>query len=89
MSSIAVDNPDLVIDWFATYPDAERKRRPAGNCPHACEHRMLSVVAWGPSLTHYELRICTDDGCQGNCRGWCAPATYDRLCAIDWKLLGG
>ena len=88
MGSIAVDNPDIVIDWLASYPEAERQRRPARDCPHACRHRILAVVAWGPSLTHYELRICKDpDGCQGNCRGWCGPPTYDRIRTIDWKLL--
>ena len=48
---------------------------------------MLKVVGWGPDLTRYELRTCEDEGCGGNCRGWSGPATYDRLCTIDWKLL--
>jgi hypothetical protein len=87
MGSIAVDNPDCVIDWFPDYPESEQARKIIGDCPHPCRHRILKVVGWGPSLRHYELRICQDDGCAGNCRGWCGPATYARICTIDWKLL--
>jgi hypothetical protein len=86
MGFIAIDHPDEVIHWFAAYPESERARGVAGECPHACQHRILKVVGWGPDLTRYELHVC-DDVCQGNCRGWSGPATYDRLATIDWKLL--
>ena len=86
MGSIAVDNPDVVIDWFPDYPESERARKVTGDCPHPCEHRILKVVGWGPDLTRYELSVC-EDVCAGDCRGWHAPATYDRLRTIDWKLL--
>jgi hypothetical protein len=84
-ASIALDHPGD-LSWVEDYPESERQRRVAGDCPHACMHRFLQVVAWGPDLTRYELRICTDV-CAGNCRGWSGPATYDRLMTIDWKLL--
>ena len=86
MDSIGIDNPDEVITWFAGYPAGERARKITGECPHACPHRILRVVGWGPDLEHYELRICRDI-CAGNCRGWCAPATYARVRTIDWKML--
>ena len=87
MGSIAVDNPDCVIDWFPDYPESERARKIIGDCPHACKHRILKIVGWGPSLTHYELLICRDDGCQGNCRQWDGVGTYESRKAIRWKLL--
>jgi hypothetical protein len=89
MGSIAVDNRDTVIDWFPDYPEAERSRRPVGDCPHTCQHRLTKVVGWGPSLKHYELHIC-QDACQGNCRGWMAgtgASSYELHCRIAWKLL--
>jgi hypothetical protein len=35
-------------------------------CDHDCPHNALSVVAWGPDRTHYELNHC--DRC--GCRAW-------------------
>jgi hypothetical protein len=87
MKLTLIDNPDVVIDWFDDYPQSERDRRPIGSCPHACAHPILRVVGWGPTLRHYELRIC-EDRCAGNCRGWCGPPTLARLMAIEWKMLG-
>ena len=29
MGSIAVDNPDVVCDWFPDYPESERTRKVA------------------------------------------------------------
>lgn len=40
-----------------------------GPCPHDCEHRHLSVIAWGPDWQRYELIQC-DMVCDGQCRGW-------------------
>jgi hypothetical protein len=91
VSHIAIDHPDEVIHWFACHPESERARPVIGDCPHACDHLGTTVVGWGPDLAHYELVICDGftSGCEGNCRGWCAaPAGYDQLAAIDWKLLG-
>ena len=80
MSFIHIDHPGEVIHWFRSHPESEQERRPAGECPHACRHLATAVVGWGPDLEHYELVICTDDGCQGNCRGWCAaPAVVVPL----------
>jgi hypothetical protein len=90
MSFVHVDHPDEVIHWFKVYPETEQQRRPIGDCPHACPHMQTAVIGWGPDLQHYELIICTDSGCRGNCRGWVgAPVTYDQLCAVDWKVLDG
>lgn len=66
---VAIENPDVVIDWFADYREPQRSRKPVGPCPHACEHRVIAIVAWGPDLAHYELAVC-NDGCGGDCRGW-------------------
>lgn len=68
-SFVHVDHPDVVIHWFASYPEAQRTRRPIGPCPHDCEHRQTSVVGWGPDLAHYELIQC-DEVCAGQCRAW-------------------
>ena len=86
MSSIALDHPGD-LSWFPGYPEAERRRIPSGDCPHPCQHRILKVVAWGPDMAHYELSVCQDYGCQGNCRAWHGPSTYERLMTMDWKLL--
>lgn len=89
MAFISIDHPDEVIHWFAVYPDGERERPVIGDCPHECRHMGTAVVGWGPDLAHYELVRCDDDGCRGNCRGWCAaPAGYKELTSIGWKLLG-
>jgi hypothetical protein len=91
VTSIAIDHPDEVIHWFADYPEAERARRPVGDCPHDCEHWMTAVVGWGPDLKHYELVRCdVKDGCNKNCRGWMAAAgasSYELHRRIEWKLL--
>lgn len=55
------------VRWFAGY-DAKPI---VGPCPHTCQHRDSRVIAWGPSLRHYELIQCDDeDGCQQRCRAW-------------------
>jgi hypothetical protein len=88
VSHVAIDHPDEVIHWFACYPEAERARRIAGDCPHDCRHMGTAVVGWGPDREHHELLTCTDSGCQGNCRGWLpAPGTYQQIVSIDWKAL--
>jgi hypothetical protein len=88
VSFVAVDYPDEVIHWFAVYPESERRRRITGPCLHDCKHLGTAVVGWGPDLQHYELVRCDDDGCRGNCRGWCAaPAGYKQLTSIDWRRL--
>jgi len=92
MSLVMVDNPDCVIDWFASYPEAERARKVAGDCPHECPHNVTSTVGWGPDLEHYELVVCdVTGGCDGNCRGWMAgtgATSYELHRRIGWKLLG-
>lgn len=86
MSHAAISQPDEVIHWFASWPEAQRGRPVLGDCPHArCPHVATTVVGWGPDLAHYELVVCDSDGCQGNCRGWAAAGQYT---GIDWKLLG-
>lgn len=71
-SFVHVDNPDTVINWFASYPEPQRARKPTGPCPHDCEHRQTAVVGYGPDLKHYELIVCEDTGCSGDCRAWLA-----------------
>lgn len=92
MSAIAVDYPDEVIHWFASYPDAERTRPVIGDCTHDCPHNMTATVGWGPDLKHYELHRCdVRDGCNRDCRGWMAgtgATSYELHQGIDWKLLG-
>jgi hypothetical protein len=51
------------IHWFHGYGPVELSGE---ECAHDCAHRGLSVIAWGPSLVHYELVECTD--CR--CRAW-------------------
>jgi len=68
-SHVSIDHPDTVIHWFAGYPQEQRRLIAAGPCPHICEHRGTSVVAWGSDLEHYELIVC-DDACAGRCRAW-------------------
>jgi hypothetical protein len=86
---MSIDYPDEVVHWFACYPETERKRSVIGYCPHDCGHMGTAVVGWGPDHAHYELVICDSDGCQGNCRGWCAaPVGYKELTSVEWKLLG-
>lgn len=92
MGLIAVDvTPDEIIRWFATYPEAERKRPATRPCPHDCPHNLTATVAWGPDLRHYELHACNvPDGCDGNCRGWMAgtgATSYELHRAIEWRLL--
>jgi hypothetical protein len=92
MGLVAVDvSPDQIIEWFSSYPETERQRHPVGDCPHACAHRMVKVVAWGPSYEHYELHVCDDpDGCKSDCRGWTAgtgATSYELLRRTKWKLL--
>jgi hypothetical protein len=53
------------VHWFAGHGPAD----PIGPCPHDCRHSAVSVIAWGPSLRHYELVQC-DDVCAGQCRAW-------------------
>ncbi|HEY2090034.1 MAG TPA: hypothetical protein VGH54_28935 [Mycobacterium sp.] len=92
MSFIAVDvSPDQIIEWFACYPEAERRRLTVGPCPHDCPHNMTATVAWGADLKHYELHTCdVKNGCAGNCRGWMAATgatSYELHRRIDWRLL--
>lgn len=62
-TSLDVDD----VHWFHGYGPAD----PIGPCPHHCQHRGQSVIAWGPSLRHYELVQCDDDaGCNRECRSW-------------------
>lgn len=75
---VSIDHPDEVVHWFACYPQAQRERPVIGDCPHECEHRAYSVVAYGPNLEHYELVVCDDDGCAGNCRAWLATDDNPR-----------
>lgn len=49
------------VHWFKGYGPVTLTGR---QCPHACEHRSMSTIAWGPSLTHYELVDCRDCGCR-------------------------
>lgn len=93
MGLVAVDNPDCIIDWFASYPESERSRPVVGRCPHKdCPHNMTAVVGWGPDLAHYELSRCdVEDGCNRDCRGWMAgtgATSYELHRGIEWKLLG-
>jgi hypothetical protein len=54
------------VTW---YPN-ERPLPVVGPCPHGdCEHRIGSVIAWGPDYEHYCLVRC-DDECAGTCRTW-------------------
>ncbi len=91
MSSIAVDFPDEVIHWFASYPEHERARTVIGRCPHDCPHNLTATVGWGPDLVHYELHRCdVPDGCNRNCRGWMAATgatSYELHRRIGWRLL--
>lgn len=57
-TSISVDD----IHWFAGYGPVEID----GECDHECPHRSNAVIAWGPSLVHYELVRCT----HCDCRAW-------------------
>lgn len=43
-----------------------------GPCPHhACPHLDQTVIAWGPSMDHYELVQCVmPGGCDRSCRSW-------------------
>lgn len=54
------------VKWFKGHGPKD----PIGPCPHDCRHNGTSVIAWGPSLRHYELVQCDDDGCRGRCRAW-------------------
>lgn len=56
------------VKWFAGYGPVEV----VGPCLHAdCPHNATSVIAWGPSLKHYELVTCdVPEGCNGRCRVW-------------------
>lgn len=64
MAEVLLDNPGDV-HWFKGYgPTAT-----VGPCPHNCEHRALTNIAWGPDYEHYTLNEC-DDVCAGRCRGW-------------------
>lgn len=92
MGHVAVDvSPDDIIEWFACYAEAERKRPVIGPCTHDCPHNMTAVVAWGSDLAHYELVRCdVKDGCNRNCRGWMAgvgATSYELYRRISWKLL--
>lgn len=49
------------IKWFAGYGPVELTGE---ECAHDCEHRGQSVIAWGPSLLHYELVDCDTCGCR-------------------------
>lgn len=51
------------IHWFKGYGPVALA---GGECDHGCEHRSTRVIAWGPSLLHYELVQCGD--CM--CRAW-------------------
>jgi len=86
---IAIDYPDEVIHWMPGYPESERSRPVAGDCPHDCRHRICKLAGWGPDYRHYVLYYCGDDGCGGNCRGW-APLAGDRAetRGMAWRLLG-
>lgn len=42
-------------------------------CTHECEHRSLSVIAWGPTRSLYELIRCDD--CM--CRSWRDGRAYE------------
>lgn len=48
------------IDWFAGFGPVAVD----GECDHHCAHVGQKVIAWGPSLTHYELVECTECGCR-------------------------
>jgi hypothetical protein len=52
------------VSWH----DGHGPARVLGACPHACEHRSLGVVGWGPDADRYELVAC--EGCGGTCRAW-------------------
>lgn len=93
MALVSIDCPDGVINWFGSYPEAERHRPVAGPCPHGCAHLAVTTVGWGPDLAHYELLRCDGQaergpGCDGQCRGWlAAPGTYAQHLAVAWHQL--
>ena len=61
-----------------------------GPCPHDCDHRAQSVIAWGPDWNRYELIECgVDDGCNEQCRGWKRVTSYDDRGTVDtWLHVG-
>jgi len=74
MAQAYLDHPGDVT-WFKGYGPADV----LGPCPHDCDHRALSSIAWGPDFERYTLNVCdVDDGCAGRCRGWAAeyPAPF-------------
>lgn len=59
-----------------------------GPCPHDCEHRCRTVIAWGPDWDRYELLRC-DGGCDGQCRGWKrVESMTDRGTVDRWQQVG-
>lgn len=59
-----------------------------GPCPHDCEHRHQTVIAWGPDWERYELIEC-DQVCAGRCRGWKRVESYDDSGVVDsWLEVG-
>lgn len=66
MAEVHLDHPGEMSWWVGHGPAPI-----LGDCPHTCEHRDTSTVAYGPDYAHYELVVCIEaDGCAGACRGW-------------------
>lgn len=63
------------VHWFKGHGPKD----PIRPCRHVCPHNATSVIAWGPSLRHYELVQCdVKEGCAGRCRAWEAATKDSR-----------
>ena len=78
----SVDVMPNMMMWFGS-----NRPWPAGSterCHHYCAHGKQEVVAWGPSLSLYEIVECQRCGC----RNWTFTTTpFGSLLGGEWKQL--